>query len=121
MKISKNHFFYFRKKWFFPEKNGKYSPFQPIIEKSRATHGRVGKMAARFWMDPKVASSNLARAGTFLHFFKNLRNYYKNYISKDKKARGTRIRRQKNSYSTKNPLKSKKFDFKGFFVEYEFF
>ena len=41
-------------------------------------------MAARSWMDPKVASSNPGRAGTFLHFFKNLRNFYKNHISRGK-------------------------------------
>ena len=29
----------------------------------------------------------------FLYFFKNLRNFYKNHISRGKKSRGTRIRR----------------------------
>ena len=70
-----------------------------------------------FWVDPKVASSNTGRAETFLHFFKNLRNFYKNHISRGKKSWGTRIQHLKNSYSTENPLKSKKIDFKGFSVE----
>ena len=47
----------------------------------------------RFWVDPKVARSNPGRAVTFLHFFKNPWNFYKNHISRGKKSRGTRIRR----------------------------
>ena len=66
-----------------------YSPFQKLSSKSRVEHGRVGKMVARFRQTPKVASSDPSTGGTFLHFLKNLRNFYKNHISSKKITRNT--------------------------------